>query len=159
LVQKHPDVPDYVLKLATVLHGQARLDMQQKSTRPEARSGFERALAMGRRLGELFAGDPLAQRELATATYDAACCYALCCGSTQANREMKEEERRELSERYARRAIELLTELGSNGLAAISLTPKQVKSDTDLAALLPRSDFQSLINGWQSTVIRKAPAH
>jgi tetratricopeptide (TPR) repeat protein/tRNA A-37 threonylcarbamoyl transferase component Bud32 len=156
LAQKHPDVPDYLLKLATVLHGQARLDMQQKGTRPQAISAFERALAMGRRVAELFAGDPLAERQLAAATYDAACCYALCCGSAEANSNLKEAERRELSERYARRAVDLLTQLGSSGLAAISLTPKQVKTDTDLAALLGRADFQGLVNGWQSTVSGKA---
>jgi tetratricopeptide (TPR) repeat protein/tRNA A-37 threonylcarbamoyl transferase component Bud32 len=159
LAEKHPDVPDYLLKLATVLHGQAHLDMKRTSTRSEAVSSFERALAMGRHLGDQFAGDPLAERELAAATYDAACCYALCYGSTEENPDLKESQRRELSERYAQRAIELLTQLGPSGLAAIALTPKQVKADTDLAALLGRADFQALVKGWQSSVSRKAPSH
>jgi tetratricopeptide (TPR) repeat protein/tRNA A-37 threonylcarbamoyl transferase component Bud32 len=134
LVRDHADVPDYQLKLATLLHGLGVLYMHQKARRPDAGPIFERALALSAKAAHDFPDDLVARREQGKVTYDAACYYAL--SSTD----------HPPAPADVGRALRLLRELHTLNFFGIPDPVKKLATDSDFKAIQSHPEFVALIH-------------
>ena len=87
----------------------------------------------------------------ATNLYNAACLLSLSSSAAAGDKKLPEPKRKELAERYAVRAVELL---GQARLAGFFKNPKNIAhltKDSDLGALRTRADYKKFLHELQST--------
>jgi len=77
--------------------------------------------------------------------YDAACVFSLSSQAVTGDQKRPEAERKRLAERYAARAVELLTQARAKGCFENAEVVEHMKKDTDLDPLHSGEDFQKFI--------------
>jgi hypothetical protein len=73
--------------------------------------------------------------------HDAACVYGLACAAARKDSQLSDTDREKLAERYAARAVTLVSEAWDRGYHDLA----NIRRDTDLDALRTRADFQKLL--------------
>jgi tetratricopeptide (TPR) repeat protein len=132
LVREHPDVPEYRVGLARI-GVQLAETFAQLGDHVRAAAATEEAIVLGRREG--------------VALYNGACAYCSCIAAAKSDAQRPSAERKELVERYARRAVALLRAADAEG--QVFNTPHRVhllEIDASLNALRQRDDFKKLLS-------------
>jgi tetratricopeptide (TPR) repeat protein len=133
LASGHPDVPEFQLKLATLLHGLGVLTMHQKSRRTAAGPIFEKALALFANVANGFPDDLVVRRQRAALPYDAACYYALASSD------------HEPAEPDIARALELLRQVKAANFFGLPEPTTLLETDDDLKPIRAHPGFVELL--------------
>jgi serine/threonine-protein kinase len=149
LLKRHPEAIADFDRAAELATGPGREMMQMQRAGALAR--------MGRHAQAVAEAERLASRPAAApgVLYNVACVYALAAGAVPGDAELAEAERARLAERYAVRAVELLTQLHAAGFFKSRSMVEHLHQDRDLDALRSRADLGRLLEQLQP--VRKGP--
>jgi serine/threonine-protein kinase len=147
LVDAHPDVPDYRYKLSVLLHGRGELHLAQRHL-DKAGTFLARALDFAERLGQDYPTGVVERGELGALYYDVACFHAVCAGQKR-NDPSGPGDRDTRADQEAERALSFLKKAEAAGFFAGTLGVRQLKTDSDLASLRSRADFQQFLRGME----------
>jgi hypothetical protein len=89
-----------------------------------------------------------------TILYKLACVYALTSASTRLEPTLNEDDRQQLAEQYAARAVQLLVNAQSLGYFSDPVKRERFKQDRDLDPLRSRADFKKLQAGLEKPAPR-----
>ncbi|MCI0639460.1 MAG: serine/threonine-protein kinase, partial [Gemmataceae bacterium] len=144
LLQRHQEALadwDRAIEAAT---GASRDMMRLQRAGSVARMGqHTQAVAEAERLAQQASAPP-------GVLYNAACVYALAVSAVQKDSELPSTERTRLAEKYAVRAVELLTKVHSAGFFKRPTMAAHLQQDPDLAALRARADYRRLVDELKS---------
>jgi serine/threonine-protein kinase len=143
LLKRHPDAIADFDRAAALATGPGREMMQTQRAGALARMG-QHAQAVAE--AERMASQPGAAPGV---LYNVACVYALAAEAVQLDAELTVVERARLTERYAVRSLELLTQLHAAGFFKGRAMVEQLHQDHDLDAVRSRADLKRLIEQLQ----------
>jgi len=133
----------------------AWLTAQLQQERDHARREGQRAQALLRRAladvdehaqsTERSKGDPAQRRDPGRVLYNLAGVYALASDATRRDRDLTADDRNQLAERYAGRAVELLEKADMIGFFRRLRNVARLRKDRDLDPVRSRADFQRLL--------------
>jgi hypothetical protein len=142
LARDHADVPDFRYKLAELLLGRSELYLGTGRL-GDAKPVLDQGLELAERLANDFPGVPLYEKVLGGLDYNAACWYAHSSAGPMTG--SPPDSRGTAAEQGAVRAVEYLRKARQAGFFNDPKMVDTVITDTDLAPLRSRPDFQRLI--------------